>query len=128
MRKQKKKNFFFSALYAWRGIIWNVQNESHMDFHFLACVVIGLAAHWLQVSVAEWLALFIFFALVPTMEMINSAIENLCDTVRDELKLNYQATKIPRDLAAGAVLWTSMMALITAIIIFVPKIVILFIK
>ena len=128
MKKQKKKNFFFSALYAWRGIIWNVKNESHMDFHFLACVVVGLAAFWFKVSAAEWLTLFIFFALVPTLELINSAIEDLCNTVRDELKLNYQATKIPRDLAAGAVLWTSIMALIAGMIIFVPKIVILFIK
>ncbi|MDO5561361.1 MAG: diacylglycerol kinase family protein [bacterium] len=123
MKKQKKKNFFFSALYAWRGIVWNVDQESHMRFHFFACVVIGLLAYVLKVSVAEWLTLFVLFALVPTLEILNSAIEELCNTVRDELKLSYQATKVPRDLAAGAVLWTSIISIIISLIIFAPKII-----
>jgi diacylglycerol kinase len=54
--------------------------------------------------------------------MINSAIENLADFVSPER--NDRIKKV-KDLAAGAVLFGAMVAVIIGLIVFLPKIVVL---
>lgn len=121
--KTKKHGFFTSFIFAWRGILWNLLNERNMKFHFGAMVLASLAGLYFNISQGEWLVLFVFFALIPTCELINSAVEETCNALRDHMHLNYQATKLPRDLAAGAVLWSSFFAVLTGLAIFLPKII-----
>ncbi len=128
LMKTKKHGFFTSFIFAWRGIVWNLLNERNMKFHFAAMIIASLMAIYFQISTSEWLALIIFFALIPTAELINSAVEETCNTLRDSLHLGYQATKLPRDLAAGAVLWSSIFAGLTGICIFLPRIINLFLS
>ena len=54
------------------------------------------------------------------MEMINTAIEKLCDVVHLE---QHPLIKKVKDIAAGAVLVSAVFSLITAAIIFLPKII-----
>ena len=75
-----------------------------------------------QLTLNEWLILLVFFALIPSLELVNSAVEDTCNCLRDNLQLDYQATKLPRDLAAGAVLWASVFTALAGAIIFLPKI------
>jgi diacylglycerol kinase len=58
------------------------------------------------------------FGLVISLEMINSAIENLVDLVSPEY--NKLAGKA-KDIAAGAVLVAAICAAIVGLIIFLPK-------
>ncbi len=120
--KTKKHSFFTSFIFAWRGIIHNLLTERNMRFHFAALILASLLGLFLQISLNEWLTLLVFFALIPTFELFNSALEETCNVIRDQLHLNYPATKLPRDLAAGAVLWSSIFASIAGMIIFLPKI------
>ena len=106
---------------AFAGIDWNLRHEGHMIFHVVAIFTVIAAGLFFRLSSNEWLTLIIFFALVPSLELVNSAVECTCDIVRDKLKLDYQATRLPRDLAAGAVLWASLAAVIAALIIFGPR-------
>ncbi len=122
MQKKTKASFIKGFDFAWQGIIWNFWNERNMRFHLIASVIALIFGLFFKISVTEWLILTIFFALIPALELVNSAVEATCDVLRDRLRLDYAATKLPRDLAAGAVLWAAIFAAIAGLIIFLPKI------
>lgn len=83
----------------------------------LFLVVCGLAV-WLQCSVTEWLAFIGCSALVLICEILNSALELLCDHVTPE---RHDAIKKIKDVSAAAPLIASFLALVTGVLIFVPK-------
>lgn len=126
MKLMKKPRLYLSFAAAFKGILWNFRHERNALIHFCAIIIASLLGWYLRLSATEWLILCLFFALIPSLELFNSAIEQICNTVRDTLKLNYEATRLPRDLAAGAVLWASLLATLAGAIIFLPKIYYLF--
>ena len=90
-----------------------------MRKHAVTALVVILAGFVFQVSRIEWLFLLLSIFLVVAFEIINSAIENVVD-----LASNYHFSmlaKNAKDMAAGAVLVVSGFALVTGLIIFVPK-------
>jgi diacylglycerol kinase len=54
------------------------------------------------------------------MEMLNTAIEKLCDVVHKEI---HPGIKKVKDIAAGAVLIAAFCSVITGAVIFLPKII-----
>jgi diacylglycerol kinase len=71
-----------------------------------------------HLSVAEWLFVFGAIGLVLTTELLNTALEELCDMLKDTHDPHVAKIK---DLAAGAVLCASLCALAIGLIIFLPK-------
>lgn len=121
MQKKKKATFVKGFDFAWQGILWNALNERNMRIHLFISILVLIFGVFFHLPLIEWLFLIFFIALIPALELVNSAIESTCDVLRDELKLSYGATKLPRDLAAGAVLWATIFALFTGLVIFVPQ-------
>ncbi len=60
----------------------------------------------------EWAVISLIIGVVFGMEIVNTAIEEVCDRLRDDLKLSYESTKKARDLAAGAVLVNALVAIL----------------
>ena len=58
--------------------------------------------------------------LVLILELINTAIEHLCDIVTKEI---HPAIKIIKDVSAAAVLLAAAGSVVTGLIIFTPKII-----
>ncbi|CAN5744633.1 diacylglycerol kinase family protein [soil metagenome] len=106
--------------YAWDGILYCIKTQLNFRIHFvlLTCVIVtGLL---LKVSNIEWLVIILCSILVLTLEMINTALEYVCNLVTN----NYNpAVKIIKDVAAGAVLVSAIGSVVIALIIFLPKIV-----
>lgn len=115
----KNKNFLTSLHYACEGIITAVKEERNMRKH-IVCAVIALLAGWLfKLNISEWLwLLFVIFAVL-VMEMVNTIFENTVDLIVGN-KFHPLAKKI-KDVAAGAVLLTSIFAVIVGCFIFIPK-------
>ena len=91
-----------------------------MRKHAVSAILAILAGLIFRISAIEWLLLLLAVFLVITFEIINSAIENVVD-----LASNYHFSmlaKNAKDMAAGAVLMISGYAVVTGLIIFVPKI------
>jgi len=101
--------------YAWKGFNVAVKDEPNLKIHLaMAAIVIGMGFYF-KVSSVEWMVLLILIGLVISLELINSAIENLTDLVtKERLPL---AGKV-KDIAAAAVLTISVIALLVGIIIF----------
>ncbi len=109
-----------SFAFAWNGIKTCFVNESNFRIHTILAVVAIVFAIVFNISVCEWMALVFCIAFVITMEMMNTAIEKLCDVVHKEV---HPGIKKVKDIAAGAVLVSAICSLITGLIIFLPKII-----
>lgn len=74
-----------------------------------------------QISLIEWLLVIFCIAAVLSAELINTAIEETCNVLKNRLKLGYSATTDPRNLAAAAVLILAVASAIIGFVIFIPK-------
>ena len=119
------KKVFNSFPHAIRGLSL-VSKERNMRVHIIAVVVVTIAGILLSISLIEWIAIFICFSLVMSLETVNTVLEDICNKLRDDLGLSYDSTKNARDLAAGAVLISAIFSVNVAIIIFLPRILDLF--
>ena len=93
-----------------------ISQEHNARIHVIAATLAILLATVLEADVLEWIAIFIVIALVFITEILNSGIERLCDIVRPEYS---QTIKEIKDLAAGAVLVSSVLAVIIGTLIFI---------
>ena len=110
-RKWKNRDFTSSLEFAITGIFTAIKEERNMRKHALSALAAILAG--------LWLFLLLSITLVIAFEIMNSAIENVVD-----LASNYHFSmlaKNAKDMAAGAVLVVSGFALLTGLVIFVPK-------
>ncbi len=115
------KKFIKSFSYAFNGIEQALK-QRNFKVQLSAAAVIILSGIYFNITSTEWLFIITAIFSVLIGEMINSAIEETCNTMRDSLGAHYNATKIPRDIAAGAVLLASIFSILVALIIFLPKI------
>ena len=114
----RARNFLESLKYALAGVIYAVKTQRNLRFHLVAALLVFSLSFYLKLTNLE--LLFVVFAtfLVIIAEMINTAVETVVDLASE----NYHPlARIAKDVAAGAVLLSSVNAVITAILIFGPK-------
>lgn len=116
--KEDETKLTFSFKYAFEGIITTIKEERNMFIHFLIAIIVVITGIYVRLSLNEWFICLLLFALVFSLELINTAIENTVDLVTT--KKNKKA-KLAKDAAAGAVLIAAIFASIIGIIIFLPK-------
>ena len=112
------KKLIRSFSYAFNGIRIAALTQLNFRVHLVATLLAGFIGFALHISVNEWLWVILCITLVLATEMLNTAIEFLTDLVSPEY--NELAGKV-KDISAGAVLISSFFALVTGIIIFLPK-------
>jgi undecaprenol kinase/diacylglycerol kinase (ATP) len=103
---------------AFNGIYYALKNEWNLRFHFIVATIIIIIAFFLQFSILEFSVLLLTIGLVISLEMINTSIEELCNYIQPE---KHELIKIIKDISAGAVLISSIIALIIGIALFLPK-------
>lgn len=97
--------------------------EKHMKIHSLIALAVIVAGLFFNITYTEWLICIILIALVLSLEIINTSIENLVNIISPDY--NALAGKV-KDLAAGAVLVSAIAAFICGILIFGKYIIALF--
>ncbi|MDT8420191.1 MAG: diacylglycerol kinase [Desulfuromonadales bacterium] len=105
----KPVNWFERINCAIDGILWAVKTQRHLRYHFLAALLVLFCAFIFKVSTLEFFLLILAALLVIFAELINTAIETLVDLVTEEYN---ELAKRTKDIAAGAVLVTSVGAII----------------
>jgi diacylglycerol kinase len=109
------KKFLQGFIHAFRGIGITLATERNFQVHFIALLTVIVAGFYFDVTSSEWMILILTSTLVMTLEAINTAIEKLCNEVTLERKESIRNIK---DVAAGAVLLSSIVAITIAIIVF----------
>lgn len=118
-RKWKNRDVISSLEFALTGIFTAFKEEKNMRSHVLSAVAAIIAGLIFRISAIEWLFLLLSIFLVIAFEIMNSAVENVVDLASD-YHFSMRA-KNAKDMAAGAVLVVSGFAVITGLIIFLPK-------
>jgi len=117
------KAFIKRLQFALAGWVYFFRNETNGQIQAVVAILVIVAGFVLEISKQEWLWLILCFAMVIALEMVNTAIETLANRLHPD---HHPAIKIVKDVAAGAVLWTSLMSAIIGLIIFWPKVLELF--
>ena len=117
------KAFFNRVKFACNGWLQFFAKETNGQIQLFVAILVCIAGWFLQISQTEWMIVLGCIALVLSLEMVNSAIEKLCDHLHPEF---HKQIGIVKDIAAGAVLWASFISVITGLIIFLPKVIGLF--
>ena len=112
-----------SFAYAFNGLKIAILEEPNARIHCIAAIFVVIAGFWLHISKIEWCILILVMAMVIACEIFNTAIERICNFISPEKHLLIKKIK---DLSAAAVLVSAISAFILGMLIFLPKILILF--
>ena len=116
----KQQNLFKSFSNAFNGLWTFLLHDRNGKIHLTATIAVIILSFALNISLTEWIAVLLCIAIVMALEMINAAIEKLCDVVHKDF---HPVIKMIKDISAGAVLWASIISAVIACIIFIPKII-----
>lgn len=118
---RKKHSLLSTFSFAFNGIWQMIKEERNIKIHLvfaLLAIILGLI---LGISKNEWLVLILIIFMVLAAEIFNSAIEEICDLLKEKLNLDYQETTTIRNISAGAVLLLAICSIILGLIIFISR-------
>ena len=116
------KKLFKSFTYAFKGIGYVVKHERNFRIH-LSCIIymfsILTLTDWFKLTRTDYAVLLVVSALVLSLEIVNTAVENSVNLASKEFT---EYGRIAKDAAAGAVLIAAIFAVLTGIaILFQPE-------
>lgn len=108
-----------SIRFAINGLLYALRTERNVQIWLGVAVLTFLFSIWMEASQTELLIILLWISLIGTAEYLNTSIEKLSDRVTLEYD---EEIKRVKDIAAGATFVASIGAIISGLIIFVPKI------
>ena len=122
---QKTKESFIvnrikSVGYAFKGMLILLKTEASIKIQLVIAVIITVMGFYFKISLNEWMIQFTLIGLVMGAEGMNTTIEYLSDFEHPD---HHQKIGRMKDVAAGAVLLTGLIAVVVAGLIYVPKLV-----
>jgi diacylglycerol kinase len=103
--------------YAFSGLWYALRTQRNARVHLLAALLaIGLGIY-LHISALEFAMIFIAIMGVFVAEMFNTVIELCIDLASPEY---HPLAKIAKDVAAGAVLLSAILAIVIGLFVFIP--------
>src|SRR5438128_596666 len=112
-----KKFKILSFKYAFEGLWTALKEEPNFLFHIFAGIVAIEFGYYFEITKTEWLVLMLTIGLVLSLELTNTAIEEIVDSFTDK---SHPGAKKAKDVAAGAVLAAATTATVIGLIIFLP--------
>lgn len=100
------------------GIVESFKLERNMRIHFTVAVVVIVAAVLTHVTRVELIELVLCIAFVIFAEMINTAVEAVCDMLSSEYN---EFARIAKNVSAGAVLVAAGASVIVGYLVFYKK-------
>jgi diacylglycerol kinase len=116
-------SFWETTKNALNGIALAAESERSFRIHTLAMVVVTVLGWYLELAMLEWGLLFLTYAVMMGIELLNSAMESFADFMHPD---EHPAVKRVKDIAAGAVQVAAIFSIAIAIVLFGPKIAALF--
>lgn len=104
---------------AFSGLGLLLRYEHNFRIHLIILLMVIIAGLLLRITSTEWMVVITISTLVLVAECFNSALEYLSDIISPDLN---PAIKKVKDIAAGGVLISAIMAVIVGVIIFLPRI------
>lgn len=112
-----------SFVYAFVGAYKLITTEHSVMVQFFIAVAVTIAGFCFDISATEWMLQTIAIGMVLGIEGLNTAIEKICDFINPEF---HERIGFIKDISAGAVTFAALAALTVGLIIYIPKIIALF--
>ncbi len=109
--------FIASFGYAFSGLSHVLRTQRNARVHAVAALLVITAGMFLHVSAVEFALTFVAISSVFIAEMFNTALEACVDLASPQ---PHPLAKVAKDVAAGAVLVSAMLALAIGFCIFGP--------
>ncbi|MCY1127734.1 diacylglycerol kinase family protein [Frigidibacter sp. RF13] len=106
-----------SVGFALAGLAFVLRTQHNAWVHLMAAAVVVILGFFVGLDRADWLWIVTAIALVWFAEVMNTGFEYLCDVVQPGFS---DVVRKAKDIAAGAVLITSVYAVIVAALTFGP--------
>lgn len=103
--------------HAFSGLAQAMKTEKNARIHVFAALLVITAGIALRISANDWTWLVLAIGWVWSTELLNTAIEQVCDAVSPEFNPTIGAAK---DIAAGAVLVSAIGAMLIGALRFAP--------
>ena len=113
--KKELKGLRKSFTFAIRGIKSCILNERNMRIHIVVMSFVILFSLFYNLSKSEYILLLLTFSSVIACEMMNTALETTVDLISTSYN---KLAQIAKDVAAGAVLVSTIFAIIIGLILF----------
>jgi diacylglycerol kinase len=127
MSHQKKSTYLRRRIqsfgYALKGLVYLIQTEAHAQIHVAVAILVVVAGVYFRVSRIEWALLATSIAAVLAAEAFNTALEALTDLVSPEY---HELAGRAKDIAAAAVLIVAIGAVVVGLLVFLPKLLMLY--
>lgn len=117
--KRRPHSLLMSFNYAIEGVIHVLRRERNMRVHFLLATVILVLAFAYDVTKVELMVLLVAISFVLIAEMVNTAVEEMIDI---SLQRYDPRAKVAKDVAAGAVLVSAVVAATIGYLVFFDRI------
>jgi diacylglycerol kinase len=114
------KQFGHSMKHAIRGLVYVLKYEKNFQNQVAIALLVVIAMIYFRVTRAETIILFLVIMEVLIMELLNTIMERIVDILKPRV---HPYAKLIKDLMAGTVLLSAILALIIGLIIFIPYVV-----
>ena len=124
MTKYKKQGLLYTFRNARKGMRLSIKSERNLRIHLAAAVLAIFTGMYLDFSIVKFCIIFLTIGMVISTEMINSSIEFALDAM-----YHNRYSKIvgmAKDIAAGAVMVVTIIALMVGVLLYVPPVILLF--
>lgn len=109
--------WWMSFLYAARGIRAIFLRERNFRFHTIMAMVVIAFGCVFRIKMYEWVVIILVIGMVFGFEIVNTAVEMLCDVVKKE---RHGSVRRVKDMMAGAVFVMSVTSVLVGMIVFGP--------
>jgi len=116
-RKSEWANFIAGFGYAFSGLWYALRTQRNMRVHLIIAILAILLGIVLRISAIEFAMIFVAITGVFIAEMFNTVCELCVDLASPEY---HPFAKIAKDVAAGAVLLSAMLAVVIGLFVFGP--------
>lgn len=117
------KKHSISVKHAVDGLMWALHTQPNYKIHLLLSAISLIAAVVLKISYLEFLIIVFLITVGLVIETLNTGLEQTTDAIDRKIR---EDIKIAKDVAAAAMLLYAVGSFIISGIIFVPKIINLF--
>jgi diacylglycerol kinase (ATP) len=108
MRNQPRYSIFKNAKYAIDGVVAAFKMETSFKLELFFGIFLIVAIVWLPFTFYGKMVLMVTLVLIPIVELLNSAIENVVDLATKEI---HPLAKNAKDMGAAAVLFSLLLHL-----------------
>ena len=105
---------------AFEGIASTYKKEQNIKIHTFIAILVIIFGFFLKINYIEWLVCLVLIGFMLMAEFFNTAIEYVVDLASPDI---HPLAKAAKDTASAGVLMMALIAAVTGLVIFVPKLI-----